>query len=711
MEVKLSNLSGWRKARQKEGRMKRGEKKQRKRKSVTGVGFFRSIQFKLIASFLVPVICIVILGVVSYQKASSAVTRSYTSSVEQTMGMMGDYLTLAVDTVQNTYKSYLNDDSMKSYFMGTLSGADGEVFSRRTATELKGSVTADSMISNIFFLSDKQEPITTTSIAGQEAYESFISSIQGQMAKNDANGYFLFGNQSATDELLKTENSKYSMRLVKRMVNTNSYMMVDLSYGLLRDSLISLDVGEDGYVGLITCDGAEFVTENGSVIAPETAVFTDKEFYERALAASEDTGAEEVEYQGEKYMFLYQKMGKSAMIAVLIPNRLLLAQAADIKQLTMIISILAAVVALVLGTVISQSFSGTIRSLVKRLKRVADGDLTVEVHSKRKDEFRVLSDGIASMIHNMKKLITDITEASEELTGAAVQVSDSSNMFMQTSRNIQLSISEIEKGVTRLDTDSADCLNQMDGLSGKITSVSDNASEISQLTAAAGGCIVEGMQSMEGLTESAKSTTRITAEVITAIEALEEKSRSIGNIIEAINEIASQTNLLSLNASIEAARAGEAGKGFAVVAEEIRKLADQSLMSANQIGEIIDEMISNTVDVVDIAKQAESVVASQEGAVESTTRSFQEIDKQVSRLMEALQMISDSVDNMDSDRSATLGSIESISAVSAQAAASSQEVYATADKQLAAITKLETASGQLQKRASQLRESLKQFTL
>lgn len=691
--------------------MERGEKKQRKRKSVTGVGFFRSIQFKLIASFLVPVICIVILGVVSYQKASSAVTRSYTSSVEQTMGMMGDYLTLAVDTVQNTYKSYLNDDSMKSYFMGTLSGADGEVYGRRTATELKGSVTTDSMISNIFFLSDKQEPITTTSISGQEAYESFISSVQGQMAKNDANGYFLFGNQSGTDELLKTDSSKYSMRLVKRMVNTNSYMMVDLSYSLLRDSLISLDVGEDGYVGLITCDGAEFVTENGSVISPETAVFTDKEFYERALSASEDTGAEEVEYQGEKYMFLYQKMGKSAMIAVLIPNRLLLAQAADIKQLTMIISILAAIVALVLGTVISQSFSRTIRSLVKRLKRVADGDLTVEIHSKRKDEFRLLTDGIASMIHNMKKLITDITEASEELTGAAVQVSDSSNMFMQTSRNIQLSISEIEKGVTRLDTDSADCLNQMDGLSGKITSVSENASEISQLTATAGGCIVEGMQSMEGLTESAKSTTRITAEVITAIEALEEKSRSIGNIIEAINEIASQTNLLSLNASIEAARAGDAGKGFAVVAEEIRKLADQSLMSANQIGDIIDEMISNTVDVVDVAKQAESVVASQEGAVESTTRSFREIDKQVSRLMEALQMISDSVDNMDSDRSATLESIESISAVSAQAAASSQEVYATADKQLSAITKLETASDQLQKRASQLRESLQQFTL
>lgn len=690
--------------------MKRGEKKEGKGKSQTGVGFFRSIQFKLIASFLVPVICIVVLGVVSYQKASSAVTDSYESSVEQTMGMMSDYLTLAVDTVQNTYKSYLNDEEMRSYFCGYL--ADQEVYGRRKATEIKGCVTTDAMISNIFFLSEKQEPITTTSISGQEGFEEFVASTQGQLAEENETSYLLFGNQSEADEMLKTDSSKYSVRLVKRMVNSHSYMIVDLSYSLLQESLSSLNAGEGGYVGLITCDGVEFVTENGKVIQPEAAVFTDKEFYKDAVSSGEDTGVREVEYQGEKYLFLYQRMdGREAMIAVLIPNDLLLAQAADIKRLTMVISILAAVVAMFLGTAISQSFAKTIRSLVKRLKRVADGDLTVEIHSRRKDEFRLLSDGIAGMITNMKKLITNINDVSGELTGAAVQVSDSSKMFMQTTRNIQSSISEIEKGVTRLDNDSADCLSKMDGLSGKITSVSDNAAEISQLTAAAGGCIADGMQSMKGLTESAKSTTRITGSVISAIEALEEKSRSIGNIVEAINEIASQTNLLSLNASIEAARAGEAGKGFAVVAEEIRKLADQSLVSANQIGDIIDEMITNTGDVVDIAKQAETIVASQEEAVESTTRAFREIDRQVSELMEALRLISDSVENMDSDRSATLGSIESISAVSAQAASSSQEVYTTADKQLSAITKLETASEQLQKRASQLRESLQQFTL
>ena len=88
------------------------------------------------------------------------------------------------------------------------------------------------------------------------------------------------------------------------------------------------------------------------------------------------------------------------------------------------------------------------------------------------------------------------------------------------------------------------------------------------------------------LKESTNSTTQITENIIETIENLAEKSKSIATIIEAINEIAEQTTLLSLNASIEAARAGEAGKGFAVVAQEIRKLADESIRSAEEIAQI-----------------------------------------------------------------------------------------------------------------------------
>lgn len=153
-------------------------------------------------------------------------------------------------------------------------------------------------------------------------------------------------------------------------------------------------------------------------------------------------------------------------------------------------------------------------------------------------------------------------------------------------------------------------MSQMDSLSGKINNVSSNADELGKLTSATGETITTGISSVQTLTQTSETTANITRNVIQSIQELEEKSKSISNIVSAINDIAEQTNLLSLNASIEAARAGDAGRGFSVVAEEIRKLADQCLASSSQISSIVDEIVSKTGEVVNIARQAEDAVSS-----------------------------------------------------------------------------------------------------
>jgi methyl-accepting chemotaxis protein len=284
-------------------------------------------------------------------------------------------------------------------------------------------------------------------------------------------------------------------------------------------------------------------------------------------------------------------------------------------------------------------------------------------------------------------------------------------MFLETSQDIQKAVAEINIGVSRLDMGSEDCMSQMDSLSGKISNVSRNADEIEKLTATTGDTILSGIDSVQGLTESAESTTAITQSVLAAIQELEIKSRSIKDITSVINHIAKQTKMLSLNATIEAAHAGNAGRGFAVVAAEIRGLSDQCLGSADQIASIVNEIEEQTQDVVKIAGQVEKVVSTQTDVVEETTESFHQIDRQVGFLLEALATISYNVQEMNRSRTQTLDAIESISAVSAETAACSGSVHSSAGSQLDAIKDLDRAAQDLRERADRLTVALTSFSV
>jgi methyl-accepting chemotaxis protein len=311
----------------------------------------------------------------------------------------------------------------------------------------------------------------------------------------------------------------------------------------------------------------------------------------------------------------------------------------------------------------------------------------------------------------MKSLIYKIKKVGAEVFTAANQVTVSSKTFVNSASDIKLSISEIESGVTQLDQNSADCLTQMDSLSQKIALVNANTSEIGNITNSAVLTIDEGIKTMNSLTDKTKSTTIITGQVIGTIKLLEEKTRSIGQILNVINDIARQTNLLSLNASIESARAGSYGKGFAVVAEEIRKLAEQSLHSANQIRGIIEEINTYTMEAVRTAGEAELTVKQQEKAVMDTTSSFNALQHQIMSLTGELNAILSNVGNMELARVSTLEAAESISAISQETTACSITVSGAAENQLNAVTELDEAANQLLEHTKELENAINRFNI
>ncbi len=672
------------------------------------IHLWKRIRFKLIFAFLIPVIFIIALGVVSYQKATTQIIATYRDSVDQTVSMMNQYLTLSFDTVQSNYKSYMNDDTLKKYLNGMFDNDASASFNTPNTYEddFIKAVTTDALISNIYVLSDKEKTISTTKTAEAGLLSAYLESAQGQILSADKAKYYLFGNQSEIDAKLGTDASKYSVRLARYFSNAPAMLVIDFKPSVLENTLSSLDGGEGSLVGFVTCDGTEYLS---SLSAPtEDSAFIGKDYVTEAFASEEASGFSYVE--DDNYLFLYSKIGsRNAMICALIPQANLIGQTAEIKNISMILVIAASIVAILLGSVLAGQYGGSIYYFIRRLKKVSAGDLTIEVHSKRHDEFQLLAEGICDMINHMKLLVSGLKDVNEELSRAANDMSAASQHFLTTSQDIRSQVGEMRQGVEKLDEGSEDCMQQMDSLSDTIGSVSTHSDQISELATGTASAIHTGIESVEHLKENTSSTIQITSSIVDTIGKLAEKSKVIGSITEAINEIAEQTNLLSLNASIEAARAGEAGRGFAVVAQEIQKLADQSLHSSGEISRIIEEIETTTEEATQVARQAENIVDDQNQAVNSTTDSFRQIDHKVEELLKSLQQINDSVADMENQRNTTLSAISGISAVSAETAAGSSNVATAADKQLQAIQDLDKATSALAARSEELTTLLERF--
>ena len=311
------------------------------------------------------------------------------------------------------------------------------------------------------------------------------------------------------------------------------------------------------------------------------------------------------------------------------------------------------------------------------------------------------------MLANIRGLIMEVESVYDALSVSLNKVNTSSTTFSETTKDIQTSVHEIETGVGEQTESATDCLNEMDSLFTKINVVNDNTNEIGSIAASTQVAINSGLTSMDNLNTKTKSTTDITDSVIQTIKELSVHSKNIGQIVNSINDIAEETNLLSLNASIEAARAGAAGKGFSVVATQIRKLADQCL--AGKISNIVTEITEATKEAVNTAQPAEEIVDEQVEAVAATAHSFQALKQHIEKLSEYLESIQSSSKDMETSGSSTLNSMENISAILEETLASVTSVANVTDKQSEALTSLDDASSQLMIRAERLGDAISKF--
>ncbi len=670
---------------------------------------FRGIRVKILVGFFIPVILLGVFGVVSYQKSADAIITNYEKSTTDTLNAVSKYLNLGLTSVSDKAIEFSLSKSVEEYYrrVNEKDTLENVTALRQLQQEVIVIRETNSFINSIHIMANVGTPISTLSTPPRDIYAQYTASDDAKKVMEDTSRNVWVGKHETLDKLLEIKDSDYVLSMITKLSFSNGLVFMDVSMKEIMNVLNDINTSKGSIIGFVTGDGRETLTN------PDLKnVFPETDYFKAAEAGEDSSGFSYQTYKGESYLYIYSKVGDTgAMVCALIPKTEILKQPSAIKNLSIIFITFACIFAILVGTIIAGGIGSAITKLVKSISLAAQGDLTAKFNTKRKDEFRILANGLSDMTAGMSNLIGEVAGVGLKVTESADLLSTTSEKILGATKDISFTIDEIEKGVVQQAEDTEHCLGQMSNLSEKINQVYSSTYEIEKIANNTKGIVGEGLVIIDELNDKSKATTDVTQVVIKDIEALVEQSHNIGNFVGIINEIASQTNLLSLNASIEAARAGEAGRGFAVVADEIRKLADQSMQAASQIQGIVTEIQNKTQGTVVSAKQAENIVESQTESLNKTIRVFEDINKHVGSLVTNLDNISIGIKGIETAKEDSMDAIRNISAVAQQTAAASEEVSATANVQINSVENLSQSALELANDAKKLEQAIQLFKI
>ncbi len=678
------------------------EKKEKK-------GFGLSIRSQLILGFLIPMLLVICVGTFAYQKAAEGMLNNYQESAQTALQMTVKLLDYGFTTVDAASIQIFNDTNVKDYVSETYKNDIVEMNKVMTQSEkvVNSAKNSNEFISDVMIVTaDNLEDIATSTAKGDKTgyYDRFMEESKAALDAKDKTDSWL-SEHAVVDERFHTSTSNYILAQYRLVSTKNACVVIDISSARIKSILKDLNLGEGSIIS--------FVTANDRELALDSQVgftFSDKEYYALAKAHEEGFYSDFVDVNGVEYLFMYGRCNSNrSAICALTPKSALMQAATEIRNGIILGVLLSSIVVFVVGITIFTGINSKMASIIKRLSKVAEGDLTVDARINDRAEFGKLSGHIMNVVSNTKELIGKVKDTSGQVNDSVGNVKNVGEELANSSIYVQGITDEIAEGVNTQAEDMQNCLYKMDSLSEKIIQTGDNVREMEKLADSTKEMIVKSTAGVNELSGQAAETGMLMDSLEEKMEVLNRSMESIRELVNTIDSISESTTLLSLNASIEAARAGEAGRGFAVVADEIKKLADNSKQSSEEIANMIDNLQVVFAETKEASNKAGDIVKVQENTVEDIRGLFAQMSGNMEMLLSNIGKSISDMNEMDAYRKDTLISFENISAVSEETAASTESVSETMNSQSGHVEKLLAATGELEEKMTELLSAIEKF--
>lgn len=430
---------------------------------------------------------------------------------------------------------------------------------------------------------------------------------------------------------------------------------------------------------------------------------------------TEETGFGEYNYENvERFVAFAKVQSTDWTLAIAVPKMEVLSSLDTLRTRTIVISTTFLLMALIAVSFIAGSFSKQIKGIADNLRVVASGDFTVEKSNeivRGQDEIAdtynsmfVMKESVNTMIKGIKDAAIVIHKDSENLSVVA-------DRMASTSENVSIATQDTAQGITSQAEGLSNINMALDSFGEKLGGIVRDIEDMEKAAHGVDNMSQKGNEDMEFLIKSINVMEEAFKDFTTKITGLNQNITQINEITNMINSIAEQTNLLALNAAIEAARAGEAGKGFAVVAEEIRKLAEQSQLSSQNINTLINDITEDGDLILQTTSGLNNELNEQVDIIDRTIENYRSIVEAIHDIVRRIQSVNIATIEIDNEKSNILSNVGDASAVAQEVSASSEEIAASSEEITASSQEVSSSAENLDILIKNMLEEVNKFKI